>query len=617
MNRTSPPRPDLADYVAIALCPVLIMILVGSLAFFLIEVFYQGDYGARLLYIMGLFVIGAVLIDRIAIEDGSAKAVVFALALGGVMLLACNRFVTFEGSMRSLSWLINAMLLGIIWVCIHKLVWDCTMIDESQDAVGEGLLQTAGLDVPGRIKKGTAPKKPTPGSTAPEGTSALSRFWDAVTGARTTHTPGLWVVYFSLLALPLFGLGQWLIPSGEAGRRTYVFALLVLYVGSALGLLLTTSFLGLRRYLRQRGLQMPGSMAAMWCASGAALIAIVLAVCAALPRPAAEYSLARLPFQITSPEREANQQAVGEEGIEDSDTPGEAQESERTSESENEAEGAGESSGQEGGQQAGQGQGEPSQSQGESSSGSDEQSPASDSSSDSEQQESQGAPSDGGEPAQSDEQAAEQSSDSSTSGEPDSETPAPQNMQFEFDHEGPLSILKWIWYGILAIVALVLAWRFRREVIAGLVGLWQEIMALLSGLFGGRRAADDQADNEAAKAARVPARPFASFRDPFAGGRSSGYPPEELVRYSFEALEAWAHDHGVPRRVDQTPHEFAGMLSTHFAEMRSELSLMAELYGRVAYAGEKPDTAQVAHLAKLWQKMAATAPQRQLTPIDG
>ena len=39
-----------ADYVAIAVSPALVMALVGSLVYFLIEVMYVGDYQARLNY---------------------------------------------------------------------------------------------------------------------------------------------------------------------------------------------------------------------------------------------------------------------------------------------------------------------------------------------------------------------------------------------------------------------------------------------------------------------------------------------------------------------------------------------------------------------------------------
>src|SRR5260370_1059106 len=87
------------------------------------------------------------------------------------------------------------------------------------------------------------------------------------------HNPGVWVIYFSLAALPLFGLGQSLIPAGEEGRRRYVFWLMIVYLGSGLGLLLTTSFLGLRRYLRQRMLPLPTSITVAWLAASGVLIA--------------------------------------------------------------------------------------------------------------------------------------------------------------------------------------------------------------------------------------------------------------------------------------------------------------------------------------------------------
>jgi hypothetical protein len=48
----------------------LIMALVGSLVYFLIEVMYVGEYQARLMYVFALFVFAAVLIARISIEEG-------------------------------------------------------------------------------------------------------------------------------------------------------------------------------------------------------------------------------------------------------------------------------------------------------------------------------------------------------------------------------------------------------------------------------------------------------------------------------------------------------------------------------------------------------------------
>ncbi len=60
---------------------------------------------------------------------------------------------------------------------------------------------------------------------------------------------------------------------------------------SALGLLLTTSFLGLRRYLRQRKLQMPAAMTRMWLAMGTGLALALLCLALLLPQPQGEYSV--------------------------------------------------------------------------------------------------------------------------------------------------------------------------------------------------------------------------------------------------------------------------------------------------------------------------------------
>ena len=60
----------------------------------------------------------------------------------------------------------------------------------------------------------------------------------------------------------------------RAGRRggaarAGLFLYFLVYIASGMGLLLATSFLNLRRYLRQRKLKMPGAMTATWLSTGA------------------------------------------------------------------------------------------------------------------------------------------------------------------------------------------------------------------------------------------------------------------------------------------------------------------------------------------------------------
>jgi hypothetical protein len=130
----------LADYLAIAVTPVMIMLLVGSLVFFLLELFSGSvTYEGRVRWILFWFVFGMVLISRIAIESGRAQSGLFTAGLAGATALAIFRFVP------NAPWLPIGCL-AVIWWCTDKLTWDCTLIDESEDASGEGLLQVAGVD---------------------------------------------------------------------------------------------------------------------------------------------------------------------------------------------------------------------------------------------------------------------------------------------------------------------------------------------------------------------------------------------------------------------------------------------------------------------------------------
>ncbi|MCS6976996.1 MAG: hypothetical protein NZM31_08325, partial [Gemmatales bacterium] len=74
--------PTLADYVAIAICPALIMTMVGGLVFFLLEVFYVGQYQTRLQWVFGCFVFATVLIARISMMHvGGVRAPIYGILL--------------------------------------------------------------------------------------------------------------------------------------------------------------------------------------------------------------------------------------------------------------------------------------------------------------------------------------------------------------------------------------------------------------------------------------------------------------------------------------------------------------------------------------------------------
>jgi hypothetical protein len=119
------------------------------------------------------------------------------------------------------------------------------------------------------------------------------------------------VVYFSLAALPLFGIGQVLLPGTATDSHRLGLAFLVVYMTAALGLLVTTSFLGLRRYLRQRYLQMPASIAFAWVKFGGGIALLIVVGALFVPRPGANAFWGAVRRQADYRLRQASQYAAG------------------------------------------------------------------------------------------------------------------------------------------------------------------------------------------------------------------------------------------------------------------------------------------------------------------
>lgn len=643
-------RPTNADYVAIAVSPALIMALVGSLVFFLIEVLYVGQYSARLNYVFALFVFATVLIGRISIEMGAERAALFALPLGVAMFLVLAKFVEHASPY---SHLINIGLPGIVWWSTHKLTWDCTLIDENEDASGEGLLQRAGVDELASEDTGNDIDNQAENELfvdeAPVASPAHSESSKPPTSKKKQpHAPGLWVLYFSLAALPLFGIGQKWIPPADVGRRQYAFGLLAIYVAAGLTLLVTTSFLGLRRYLRQRRVEMPTPMAATWVVTGAALIGVVMLLAALIPRPHAEYAISQVPWQAGSPlDLASARRNLGQDGTEDADAEdgsrkvtseqsipdGETKrdgENPTTSSNNGKQQSSGGESEEPNRENSNQSQSSESRSTDESQSASDQQSEQAQSSSDeaADSQDVQNAddataensrPTDShsaeskdssSESKQAENATTQESSDSAPSESP---TPPPSLPDLVPLVGGLAGILKLIMYVVLAFVLLYLAWRNRVQIARAVADMVRQIREFLARLFGGQRAESAMTtDDNAEKTIAPPPRPFSSFADPFSSGHHASMPPDELVRHTFEAFEAWARERGHPRSVDQTPLELVRRTVPQDSPMLAEAVRLTRLYGEAAYAPQAVSAEAAGKLGTLWTLMRQPAQ----TPVE-
>lgn len=642
----SKPQKTAADYVAIAAGPVLIMLLVGSLAFFVLEVSYTGRFESRLRWIMFWFVMASVLIARIAIEQGSGHAAAYGIALSAATLLVMFKFVDAP--------FVALPLLGVIWWCANKLTWDCTLIDDGEDASGEGLLAAGAIA--GSTESQSEKAEGEQGGEQDEfdeaSTQRVSHYKRLLPKGSERrgrpHAPGLWVVYFSLVALPMFGVGQTLIPAEDAGERSFAFRLVWIYTAAALALLLTTSFLGLRRYLRQRRLTMPAAMTGAWMGIGGSLIAVILVLCMLLPRPDAEYSLTAALDRFGSKDRDASKYAL----LDDDSGKGEGRRIGEPDDNEDQPEkGGGGKKGRDGNQagQAKQEQGGPGEGEGDKAGGDqkgdqkqaggaeerkgeqandrakaqEENNPGEkqQAAQKNERQPNENAEADGkpekGDPQQAQDDDQRNEGAAKKANGDDSKSAENRSDARQSSSRSPSSVgqmlsnmaepLKWIIYAAIALVVLFLIVRHRRALLDG----WRSILADLAGffrnLFGRRSGSEQNAAEDQAGGVPVPRKPFAEYDDPFAYGSAYESDPREVLAHTFEALAAFAQEQGVEHTADQTPLEFARLVGSAFPEMSADVRKTASLYARTAYADYRPTRESYDLLQRVWQQMTNAA----------
>ena len=605
------PQKTLTDYLAVAISPVLIMVLVGSLVFFLIQVFYRGEMVHGVRWTMFWFVLAIVLVSRIGIQQGKLHARFY----GGALAVATLIYLAYTHKVP----LLGAFLLAITWWCAHRLTVDCTLIRE-EDAAGDGLLQ----NLRRTLGKQFAPRQP---ELPP--LSALELLAAADVARRRSQKParppGRSVVWFSLAALPLFGIGQLFLPADDPQARRAGFALLVLYLGAAFSLLVTTSFLGLRRHLRQRSVEIPASVAAAWIKFGALLAGGVLLLALMLPRPGVMNVWKNLTYRIPHEEHKARDYALpfnspgqGEgmqtdqpvertqPGVDPRRTPpgSGAGNARNDSPAHSTPRGQSDQPGSGGGGGTG-GQGSSGQR-----SGSDDDHPSAsptiplkdvtpsgnaDQASDNNQPSggpdaSDGAARDGAarqpakvEPAQAHSQPGKDSQRKETkpskppvtrtqtkpADKPDQALPQPRSQGQRPPGDFLYRLLRALLILALAAGLIWLLVRFRKVIADMLRKAMAAVRDFFRKLFRFRRRRPAPATGLVVSA--VAPEAFATYENPFVTGQANTWPREHLLRYTYQAVLAWAKEHGIEIQPQQTPREFCSRLIEHFPDVGPEL----------------------------------------------
>ena len=610
----------LADYVGIAISPALIVGMVLSLTLFLLQVIYKGEFEGGFRWVLFWYVIASVLITRISIEQGSETASVFGTALGIATGLVTMVFAP-ETKSGINSVIVVWGLMVLIWWCSNKLTWDCTLIDDSQDASGEGLLQAAGLhhiddDDQGEPANPELQREPT---TRDVGIPFWKRFlFNRAARADKPHSPGMWIVYVALVGLPVMGVCQrWL----KRDEQSLGFGLLFAFVASAMGLLLTTSFLGLRRYLRQRNLQMPGTVTRSWLVTGTVVLLGILVGALLVPRPGASYSLdAVVKRSLVTDSTDELVAAVADPGLEidgpsDNSTITERRR-DQLANNDGLQDGRGQRRGpQEDGSWNGGSQQPGSQQPGFQQPGFQQLGPKRPNSkrtdskrTDSKRADSKRADSKQAGSKQADsKQAGSKGNGSSGGGTPPPPPSAPSSGLLDslsFGGATLVLVMQVVSYLLFGLFVLYMLFQHGRALWRALLELW----AALKGIFR-RRGSRDGEDGSEETPDKVTA--FAAYSNPFSDGTVLRASPAEMVCLTFEALEAWAREVGQGRLPDQTPREFADGLSKVHQREAAPIRRLASDYSRIAYGNRPPADEWREALDRLWSWMILSHRSRQ------
>ncbi len=517
------PHRTAADYMVISLSPALIMALVGSLCFFLIEVFYQGKMEGSVRWVMFWFVLAIVLVSRIAIEQSSEYASIYGLALAGT--------VWFYMMKTQPAYLLGLVLLATVWFCAHKLVWDCTLLDEDEDSSGRGLLQAR------------PPPKPVAAS-APKLDAVAAAMAKAKEKAKkkrkVSNNPGHWVIYFSLAALPLFAIGQALLPANADVSRKRAMTFVVVYMAAALGLLVTTSFLGLRRYLRQRYLRMPPSVAFAWLKLGVGVSVLVLAGALLLPQPGASQAWMALKHDVDTTLLNASKYASKYNP-------------------------SGNGDGRPGDEQGGK--------KGEASSPPPSENPS------------------------------KQTAPSNSGSKPAPPGPSPSQMTQVAPPPGAYRLLRALVMIAGAVLFgwwLFRCRHFLLEMARGLAEAIAKFIRELLDLTPRWRPAKRAEPGEV----RPNLRPFSDYKNPFYAGEEHKMPPQEIILYTYDAIRAWARERNIEVHPDRTAREFCREMGGHSPEFASQYEHLAFLYAYAAYGTTLPAHCDLDPLKELWRQFS-------------
>ena len=104
-------------------------------------------------------------------------------------------------------------------------------------------------------------------------------------------------------------------------------------------------------------------------------------------------------------------------------------------------------------------------------------------------------------------------------------------------------------------------------------------------------------------------RPFAWYRNPWEDGTAGQRTLQELIRFTFAALQAWAAERGVLRELGETPLEFAARVGEEAPALAEDVDRFVGLYLRAEYAGGRLPSASTEEVRRFWERLEQATEQ--------
>ncbi|MEI7460988.1 MAG: DUF4129 domain-containing protein, partial [Pirellula sp.] len=177
-------------------------------------------------------------------------------------------------------------------------------------------------------------------------------------------------------------------------------------------------------------------------------------------------------------------------------------------------------------------------------------------------------------------------------------SPPTQSMSIQWNFS---AAFQWLAMFVLAIVAVVFGIRYRHQ----LLQAWTEFRDWLNALLGRKTRIQVPVVDENVTLIEDPFPPFQSFGNPFTAGNR--WTREQIVRHMYRATVSWGYEHRVVRRDDETPEEFMRRLARRFPQQQELLSMLGQLYNRIAYARGTVRNEEMKPMGDLWRWLSETA----------